>query len=125
MNARAYPTWFAVGALLLYGIFTLLPSALGIVYSFTDWNSYTNELNWVGLDNFATILSAGSSYLHVITNTLLFTVATIILKTAIALGLAILFTDWHPASLALLPHARSTCRPSFPSSWSASSSVPS
>lgn len=92
MNARAYPTWFAVGALLLYGVFTLLPSVLGIAYSFTDWNSYSNDLNWVGLDNFQTILSEGSGYLRVITNTLLFTVATVILKTAIALGLAILFT---------------------------------
>ena len=66
MKARAYPTWFALGALLLYGVFTLLPSVLGIVYSFTDWNSYTTELNWVGLDNFATILSSGSNYLRFI-----------------------------------------------------------
>jgi raffinose/stachyose/melibiose transport system permease protein len=93
VRSRAYPTWFAFGALLLYGLFTLVPGVLGIGYAFTDWNSYTTELNWVGLDNFATILSAGSNYLRVIGNTLLFTVATVILKTAIALALALLLTE--------------------------------
>lgn len=94
MNSRrAYPTWFALGALLLYGVFTLLPSILGIGYAFTDWNSYTTELNWVGLDNFATILTAGSNYMRVIGNTIMFTVATIILKTVIALALALLLTE--------------------------------
>ena len=93
MRSRAYPTWFALGALLLYGVFTLLPSILGIGYAFTDWNSYSSELNWIGLDNFATILSSGSNYLRVIGNTILFTVATIALKTVIALALALLLTE--------------------------------
>lgn len=94
MNSRrAYPTWFAFGALLLYGVFTLLPSLLGVFYAFTDWNSYTTELNWVGLDNFTTILSAGSNYLRVIGNTIMFTVATIVLKTVIALALALLIVE--------------------------------
>ena len=93
MKSRAYPTWFALGALLLYGVFTLVPSILGVGYAFTDWNSYTTELNWVGLDNFATILSSGSNYLRVIGNTIMFTVATVILKTIIALALAVLLTE--------------------------------
>ncbi len=93
MNARAYPTWFAAGALLLYGVFTLLPGLLGIGYAFTDWNSYSTELHWVGLDNFATILSSSGTYVRFIMNTVVFTVVTIFLKTAIALGLAILLTQ--------------------------------
>ena len=94
MNSRrAYPTWFALGALLLYGVFTLVPSILGIGYAFTDWNSYTTELNWVGLDNFQTILGEGSNYLRVIGNTVMFTIATIVLKTVIALGLALLLVE--------------------------------
>ena len=94
MNSRrAYPTWFALGALLLYGVFTLVPSILGIGYAFTDWNSYTTELNWVGFDNFQTILGEGSNYLRVIGNTVMFTIATIVLKTVIALGLALLLVE--------------------------------
>jgi raffinose/stachyose/melibiose transport system permease protein len=93
MNSRAYPTWFAVGALLLYGVFFLLPSALGIGFAFTDWNAYSTDLHWVGFDNFATIVSAGPTYVHFIVNTVLFTIATIIAKTALALGLALLLTQ--------------------------------
>jgi len=92
MRARAYPTWFAAGALLLYGVFIVLPSLLGIGYSFTDWNSFSNDLHWVGLDNFSKILTSGPTYLRFILNTMVFTIATIILKTAIALGLALLLT---------------------------------
>jgi raffinose/stachyose/melibiose transport system permease protein len=93
MKNRAYPTWFAGGALLLYGVFVLLPSLLGLGYSFTDWNSYSNDVNWVGLDNFATIFDPNSTYVSAIQNTVLFTVATIALKTVIALALAILLTS--------------------------------
>ena len=93
MKSRAYPTWFAGGALLLYGVFVLLPSLLGIGYAFTDWNSYSTEVHWVGLANFATILDPASNYFSAMENTVLFTVATIVLKTVIALGLALLLTN--------------------------------
>ena len=92
MKRRAYPTWFAGGALLLYGVFVLLPSLLGIGYSFTDWSAYGKTLKWVGLDNFATILDPSGDYVSAIQHTILFTIATTILKTIIALGLAILLT---------------------------------
>jgi raffinose/stachyose/melibiose transport system permease protein len=90
---RAYPTWFAFGALALYGVFVLLPSVLGFGYSFTDWSSYSTDLNWVGLDNYAAILDTNSTYFSAIENTVLFTVATIALKTVIALALAVLLTS--------------------------------
>ena len=93
MNKKAYPTRFAGGALLLFSIFVLLPSVLGFGLSFTDWNSYSDELQWVGLDNFATILNPDGEYMSAIQHTILFTIATTILKTAIALGLAILLTE--------------------------------
>ncbi len=90
MKQRAYPTWFAGAALLLYGVFTVLPGVLGIGYSFTDWNAYTTEVNWVGFENFATIFGSGAGYLKFMGNTVLFTVATVALKTVIALALAML-----------------------------------
>ncbi len=93
MKGRAYPTRFAGLALLLYGIFVLLPGVLGIGFSFTDWNSYSNDVHWIGLDNFATIFDPNARYVAAIENTLLFTVATTILKTVIALGLALLLTS--------------------------------
>src|SRR5581483_249122 len=88
-----YPTWFAVGALLLYGVFVLLPSLLGLGFSFTDWSAYSTDIRWVGLANFAAILQPNSEYVGAIENTMIFTIATIILKTIIALALAVLLTS--------------------------------
>ena len=95
MKSRAYPFYFASGALVLYVLFTVLPSVMGFYYSFTDWNSYTDEVNFVGLENFRLIFSSGSgaNYLLFVRNTVVFTVATIVLKTVIALGLALLLTS--------------------------------
>jgi raffinose/stachyose/melibiose transport system permease protein len=93
MSKRAYPTWFAGGALVLFGVFVLLPSVLGLGFAFTDWNSYSTDVNWVGLDNFAAIFDPNSTYFSAIENTVLFTVATILLKTVIGLALAVLLTS--------------------------------
>ncbi|MCB0045526.1 MAG: sugar ABC transporter permease [Caldilineaceae bacterium] len=95
MKNRAYPFYFAGGALLLYTLFFVLPSIMGFYYAFTDWNSYSNEINFVGLDNFQRIFATGSgqNYLLFIRNTVVFTVATIFLKTVFALALAVLLTN--------------------------------
>jgi len=94
MKNKAYPFYFASGALFLYLLFFVLPSMMGLFYAFTDWNSYTTEVNWVGLDNFKTIFfSTSQGYISFIKNTVVFTIATIILKTVIALGLAVLLTQ--------------------------------
>lgn len=93
MRNRVYPFYFVAGALILYLFFFVLPSVMGFFYAFTDWNSYSSEVNYVGLDNFERILFSGQGYLHDISNTFIFTVVTIIVKTVIALGLALLMTQ--------------------------------
>ena len=95
MKSRAYPFYFAGGALALYLLFYVLPAVMGFYYAFTDWNSYTTEVNFVGLENFRLIFTSGGSqnYMHFVRNTIIFTLATILLKTAIALGLAVLLTN--------------------------------
>jgi raffinose/stachyose/melibiose transport system permease protein len=90
MKNKVYPFYFLWGALILYVVFVVLPGLLGILYSFTDWNSYTTDINFVGLANFQTIFSLGANYLGYIRNTLVFTAVTVILKTIIALFLAVL-----------------------------------
>ena len=92
MKNSNYPFYFVSGALFLYLLFFVLPSLMGLFYSFTDWSSYSSAVNFVGLANFKLIFSTGQGYLHFIENTVIFTVATIVLKTVIALGLALLLT---------------------------------
>jgi raffinose/stachyose/melibiose transport system permease protein len=92
MRNRVYPFYFVAGALILYLFFFVLPSIMGFFYAFTDWNSYSSEVNFVGLANFELIFFSSQGYLHDISNTFIFTVVTILVKTVIALGLALLLT---------------------------------
>ncbi len=88
-----YPLYFIVPALLLYVTFFIVPSLAGIGYSFTDWSSYSTDLSFVGLDNFEKIFSPSERYVVYLANTLIFAVLTIILKTVLGLGLAVLLHD--------------------------------
>jgi len=88
-----YPFYFVLGALSLYLVFSIIPGITGILYSFTDWSGYTTQINFIGLDNFKTIFSASENYLLFIKNTFVFTIITIILKTAFGLALALILTE--------------------------------
>lgn len=91
MKNKMYPFYFSIGALVLYSVFMVLPGLMGFYLSFTDWNRYSSEINFIGLRNFALIFSK-QNYWHSITNTIIFTLVTIVLKTVVALLLALLLT---------------------------------
>jgi raffinose/stachyose/melibiose transport system permease protein len=93
MHAKHYPLYFLVPVLVLYFVFFILPSLLGIGYSFTDWSTYSEEINYVGFENFQRIFSPDENYLAYIVNTLVFTALTTALKTVIGLALAILLSE--------------------------------
>lgn len=86
-----YPFYFSAGAIILYSLFMVIPGLLGFYLSFTDWSRYSSEINFIGFENFALIFSK-QNYWHSISNTLIFTVVTIALKTVIALMLALLLS---------------------------------
>ena len=77
MNKRKlYPIWFAAGALIVYSVLFVLPSIIGVCYSFTDWSSYSEHINFVGLANYKVIFSADEDYIKIISNTISFTLIT-------------------------------------------------
>jgi raffinose/stachyose/melibiose transport system permease protein len=57
MKNKMYPFYFSLGALVLYSVFMVLPGLMGFYLSFTDWNRYSSEINFIGLQNFALIFS--------------------------------------------------------------------
>ncbi len=89
---KVYPWYFAAGALLFYGVLYVLPSLIGVGYSFTDWSSYSDVVNFNGLTNFEEVFSPDRNYLSYIGNTLWFTAVTSILKTGLALAFALLLS---------------------------------
>ncbi len=92
-NQNRYPFYFVLGALILYLVFSIIPGIAGILYSFTDWSGYSTQINFIGLDNFKTIFSPSENYLLYIKDTFIFTLITIVLKTAIGLALALILTE--------------------------------
>lgn len=91
MKNKIYPFYFSAGALILYSLFLVLPGLLGFYLSFTDWNRYSSEISFIGFQNFELIFSK-QNYWDSISNTIIFTVVTIVLKTLFALVLALLLT---------------------------------
>ncbi|MCA0295572.1 MAG: sugar ABC transporter permease [Actinobacteria bacterium] len=89
---KIYPWYFGAGALVLYSALFVLPSLIGIGYSFTNWSSYSDQISFVGLENFARVFSPDRNYLDYLWNTLWFTVATTVLKTVLALAFAVLLS---------------------------------
>jgi raffinose/stachyose/melibiose transport system permease protein len=69
----------------------VIPGVMGLYLSFTDWNRYSSNINFIGFKNFALIFSK-PNYWHSISNTVIFTIVTIALKTVFALMLALLLT---------------------------------
>lgn len=90
---KIYPLYFTYIALILYAVLFIAPGFLGIYYSFTDWNRYSSEINFVGFDNYKTIFASNKNYLGYITNTLKFTLISNIVKIIPALFLAILLNE--------------------------------
>ncbi|RPJ28628.1 MAG: sugar ABC transporter permease [Chloroflexi bacterium] len=91
MKNKMYPFYFSFGAIALYSLFMVIPGLMGFYLSFTDWNRYSSEINFIGFKNFELIFSK-QNYWHSISNSMIFTVVTIVLKTVIALLLALLLT---------------------------------
>ena len=87
-----YPRYFTYGALVLYITIFIIPAVAGLGLAFTDWNRYSSDINFVGLENFEILISSSGTdnYLSYIQNTLVFALGTIILKTIFGLLLALL-----------------------------------
>ncbi|MEW1864118.1 sugar ABC transporter permease [Streptomyces sp. NBC_00669] len=82
------PPWiFVVPALAVYALVVLYPSIAGVVYAFTDWSGI-GSFSFVGLANFHTLLGDDRA-LQSISNTLLLTVAIVVVQNLIGLLLAL------------------------------------
>lgn len=82
------PPWiFVVPALVVYGVVVLYPSLAGVMYAFTDWSGI-GGFSFTGLDNFRTLLD-DSRALESVGNTLLLTMAVVVVQNGVGLLLAL------------------------------------
>ncbi|WP_373232321.1 carbohydrate ABC transporter permease [Cohnella sp.] len=84
-----YAFWFILPAFLLYTVFVIAPTASALYLSFTSWNGISDDIRYIGISNFVEILNSTRVH-HALKNTLIFTVALVILENVLAIALAIL-----------------------------------
>ncbi|GAA3888889.1 sugar ABC transporter permease [Leifsonia kafniensis] len=82
---------FLSPALILIGVFTLIPMIMTIVISFHQWSMFTpiTEMTWVGFDNYA-ILFDDSNRLQAMGNTAVYVVLSILITIPLGLLIAML-----------------------------------
>lgn len=86
-DLTAPPWWFVVPAVLVYAVVVLGPGLAGVAYAFTDWSGI-GDAAFVGLRNFRELLDDRRT-LDSVVNTLLLTVAVVVVQNGIGLALAL------------------------------------
>jgi multiple sugar transport system permease protein len=90
---------FMTPTLVILGIFLLVPILFALFFSFTDWNGISppSEAQWVGLQNFQTLLLDDgirrADFFKALKNTAYFSLGVVPLQTAIALFLAVVINQ--------------------------------
>lgn len=95
---RETSVWRVVFLALPLGVFTLLviwPLISSFYYSFTDWNGFSADYDYVGFENFAKLWT-DKLFLNAAVNTVIWMVAAILLPTLLGLVLALLIDSRIP-----------------------------
>ncbi|MDF2559185.1 MAG: sugar transporter permease [Microbacterium sp.] len=82
------PLWFIVPALLLYAFVTLVPSARGTVFAFSDWDGISADFDLIGFGNFVEVFTDPLATAALV-NTFVFAAVTMILQNGLGLLLAL------------------------------------
>jgi raffinose/stachyose/melibiose transport system permease protein len=78
--------------------FLLVPLALTVVLSFTDWNGYSyDDISFNGVQNYLD-LAADPVFVQALVHNVAFLAGSMVLKTGLALALALAFRHAFPAS---------------------------
>ena len=84
---------FMAPALVAFTLVQLIPTVMGIGYSFTDWNGISKAKHFVGVQNYIAILTSDLSFRNAFIFTFLFSVCAVIAVNLIGFALAILVTQ--------------------------------
>jgi len=91
-NRRKWIILFSVIPLAIYTIIVIIPLVSSFYYSFTDWNGFRQDFNWVGFDNFTKIFR-DKLFSNAIQNTVIWMAAAVVLPVGGGLTLALLLHE--------------------------------
>lgn len=84
-----YPVYFYLPALLIFSVFYVGPSLLGMIYSLTDWSSFDGTAHYNGIENYRDVFR-NSTFFQAVGNQFKFAAMTAIGKTFLGLIVALL-----------------------------------
>lgn len=84
-----HPGWFLLPAFAVLGLFFFMPTIFNFVYAFTDWSAFKNEINFIGFENFSSLMADGS-LVSAIRVTLIYAALVGVMQNLFGLGLAVL-----------------------------------
>lgn len=87
---KIYSIWFLVPAFIIFFIFYIIPTVSSLYYSLTVWS--IDSVKFCGLDNFKLFFSENSLNIG-IRNTLIFSVATCLIKVVLGFAIALFLTS--------------------------------
>ncbi|NMO97963.1 carbohydrate ABC transporter permease [Paenibacillus lemnae] len=84
-----YALLFILPSFILYTLFVIVPTLSSVYLSFTSWDGISTEVRYIGLSNFEEIIQSERVH-NALRNTIIITVALVILENLAALVLAVL-----------------------------------
>jgi len=85
---KIYPNYMMFIPLAVFIIFLILPSTIGYLYAFTDWNPYVEKINFVGLANFFEIIKNKTLSIAFV-NTIIFTLAETVIGNVLGVAIGV------------------------------------
>ncbi len=85
---KVYKGWYVLPAFLVFFVLFLLPSIIGLFFSFTNWNVMSDGIKFIGFENYKKIFMDKSMW-QVFGNNVFYAVMTSLLKGAFGLLLAL------------------------------------
>ncbi len=91
-KTKRYPIYFLFPALLIFSVFFIIPTIQGFYYGLTNWNTYAENIDFVGVQNFIELFQEGVLPLA-FKNTLIYSVLTTFLLNIVGLALALALNE--------------------------------
>lgn len=95
---------FVSPAIVLMLVVIAYPLIYGIALGFFDVNTFTLEMAFTGLDNFASALTGGPEFVNALGRTVMWAVATVVVQVVAGVGLAMLLNRrlWGQGALRMM-----------------------
>lgn len=91
-NRLKWVILFSIVPLTIYILIVIIPLLTSFYYSFTDWNGFRHDYNWIGFANYSKVFQ-DKLFINAIKNTAIWMAAAIILPVAGGLFLALLLHE--------------------------------